>query len=397
MLVTESPNAVQRLKTIVHVLVVVVGINHRLNVVGYTHLGDLLGEEFAASGNVGMLDIVQALQWVRSNIERFGGDPQNVVIFGESGGGRKVSVMQAMPAAQGLYHRAVVESGPGIIMIERAAAHEVTELLLRELGLEKSRAHELQSMPIDRLEGAYHKVSRMRQGTLASPFGSFAPVVEGKILPRHPFSPTAPSVSADIPLMIGSNRTEATLFNLDDRTLDTLDEAGLQQRVSRLFKEDASSLIDVYRRQYPDATARELYLYIETDGRYGVPTKILAERKAALKRGAVHVYRFDWATPVMNGKLQSPHALDIPFVFDHPKESAVFTGGTSEAVALADKVSDAWIAFAHTGDPNVSKLPQWPAYNATDRATMLFNNECKVVDDPQKETRVAMTAALKLP
>lgn len=377
--------------------VVVVGINHRLNVVGYTHLGNLLGDEFAASGNVGMLDIVQALQWVRTNIERFGGDPNNVMIFGESGGGRKVSVLQAMPSAQGLYHRAIIQSGPGIIMLDRAQATEVSELLLRELGLDKSKARQLQTTPIEQLLTAYHKVARQRPGSLGSPFGNFAPVVDGGILPQHPFSPTAPAISADIPLMIGSNRTEATLFNLGDRALDTLDDVGLQQRVVRLFKDDAGAIIDAYRKQYPGAVPRDLFTYIETDGRYGVPTKILAERKAALKRGPVYVYRFDWATPVMDGRLQSPHALEIPFAFDRAKESSALTGGTPEAVALADKVSDAWIAFARTGNPNVSKLPKWPTYDASTRATMLFDNESKVVNDPQKETRVAMEAALKLP
>jgi para-nitrobenzyl esterase len=376
--------------------VVVVAINHRLNVVGHSHLSELLGDEFAASGNVGMLDVVQALQWVRTNIERFGGDPNNVMIFGESGGGRKVSVLQAMPSAQGLYHRAVVQSGPGIHMLDRATAHEVSELLLRELGIDKSNARQLQSTPIDQLLIAYHKVARQRPGTLGSPFGNYAPVVDGKILPQHPFSPMAPAISADIPLLIGSNRTEATLFNLGDRALPTLDEAGLQQRIAKLFKDGSAALIDTYRKQYPNATPGDLFIYIETDGRYGVPTKILAERKAALNRGPVYVYRFDWATPVMGGRLQSPHALEIPFAFDRAKESSALTGGTPEAVALADKVSDAWIAFARTGNPNVSKLPKWPVYDVNTRATMLFDIESKVVNDPQKETRVAMEAALKL-
>jgi para-nitrobenzyl esterase len=343
-----------------------------------------------------MLDIVFAMQWVRDNIERFGGDPNTVMIFGESGGGRKVSVLQAMPAARGLYHRAVVESGPGIRMVDRGLANEVSELLLRELGLDKSKARALQTTPIDKLLTAYFKVARERQGTLGSPFASFAPVVEGKVLPHHPFSPAAPSISAEIPLLIGSNRTEATLFNLGDKSLDTLDDAGLTARVSGLFKDDAGNLIDVYRKQYPQATPRDLYLYIETDGRYGVPTKILAARKAALNRGPCYVYRFDWASPAMNGKLQSPHALEIPFAFDHTQESSALTGGTPEAAALADKVSDAWIAFARTGNPNTKKLPNWPKYDAKNRPTMLFDNESKLVNDPQKETREAMERALKL-
>jgi para-nitrobenzyl esterase len=359
------------------------------------HLGDIAGPEFAQSGNVGMLDIVQALQWVRNNIERFGGDPKTVMIFGESGGGRKVSVLQAMPAAQGLYHRAVVESGPGTTMMDRGPATEVTELVLAELGISKANAHELQTVPIDKLISAYHKISRIRQGTLNYPFGSFAPVVDGKVLPQHPFDPVAPMISADIPLMIGSNRTEATLFNLGDPKMFTLDEAGLQDRVARLLKEDAPAVIDAYRKAHPSASPSDIYFYIETDGRYGVPTKVLASRKAALKRGPCYVYRFDWATPVMGGKLQSPHSLEIPFAFDHAIESKGLTGGGPDAVALADKVSDAWIAFARTGNPNTPKLPAWPAYNE-ERPTMLFDNESKVMNDPDKATREVMQRVLKM-
>jgi para-nitrobenzyl esterase len=375
--------------------VVVIGINHRLNAVGHMHLGDIAGADFAQSGNVGMLDIVQALQWVRNNIERFGGDPKTVMIFGESGGGRKVSVLQAMPAAQGLYHRAVVESGPGTTMMDRGPATEVTELVLAELGIGKANARQLQAAPIDKLISAYHKVSRIRQGTLNYPFGSFAPVVDGKVLPQHPFDPVAPAISADIPLMIGSNRTEATLFNLGDPKMFTLDEAGLQDRVARLLKDDAAVVIDAYRKAHPGASPSDIYFYIETDGRYGVPTKVLASRKAALKRGPCYVYRFDWATPVMGGKLQTPHSLEIPFVFDHAIESKGLTGGGADAVALADKISDAWIAFARTGNPSTAKLPTWTAYNE-ERPTMLFDNESKVVNDPDKATREVMQRVLKM-
>lgn len=376
--------------------VVVVAINHRLNAVGFTHLGDIAGEDFAQSGNVGMLDVVHALQWVRDNIAQFGGDPDTVTAFGESGGGRKVSVLQAMPAAQGLYHRAIVQSGPGIRMMQREAANKATQLLLAELGLDKSKARELQHVPIDKLMAAYHKVSNSREANAGSATGSFAPFVDGKVLPAHPFDPVAPAISADIPLMIGSNRTEATLFNVSDPTAFKLDEAGMKQRVQRLLREDSDAVIVAYRQAHPTATASDIFFLIQTDQRYGVPTKVLAARKAALGRGLCYVYRFDWETPVMDGRLKTPHALEIAFAFDNTQRSARFTGGGADAAALADKVSDAWIAFARTGNPNVAKLPKWPAYNASDRPTMLFKNESKVANDPGKETRLAMQKALAL-
>jgi para-nitrobenzyl esterase len=185
------------------------------------------------------------------------------------------------------------------------------------------------------------------------------------------------------------------LFNLGDPKMFTLDEAGLQDRVARLLKDDAPAVIDAYRKAHPGASPSDIYFYIETDGRYGVPTKVLAARKAALKRGPCYVYRFDWATPVMGGKLQTPHSLEIPFVFDHAIESKGLTGGGADAVALADKISDAWIAFARTGNPSTAKLPTWTAYNE-ERPTMLFDNESKVVNDPDKATREVMQRVLKM-
>lgn len=376
--------------------VVVVTINHRLNAVGFTHLGDLAGEEFAQSGNVGMLDVVHALQWVKENIAQFGGDPDTVMVFGESGGGRKVSVLQAMPAAQGLYHRAIVQSGPGIRMTAREHATRASELLLTELGLNRSRVRELQNVPIEALMRAYHKVASNPLAMRASATGFFAPVVDGAVLPAHPFDPVAPAMSADVPLLIGSNRTEATLFHAGDPSAFKLDEAGMQQRVQRILPEDADAVIAAYAKAHPDASPSDLFFLIETDQRYGVPTKVLAARKAALKRGPCYVYRFDWATPVADGRLRTPHALEIPFAFDNTTTSARFTGGGEGARALADRVSDAWIAFARTGNPNTPKLPKWSAYDAGARATMLFDNECTVVNDPGRETRLVMEKALKL-
>jgi para-nitrobenzyl esterase len=373
--------------------VVVVTVNHRLNVLGFAHLADLGGDEFAQSGNVGMLDIVQALGWVRENIAEFGGDPNRVLIFGESGGGRKVAVLLAMPSAKGLFHRAAIQSGPGIRMVARERANKASEMLLAELGLGKAQVHQLQTLPLDRIMVAYHAVTK-KLGT--GVISGFAPVVDGAVLPHHPFDPVAPSVSADVPLIIGSNRTEMTLFSLGDPSTFTLDEAGLKQRVGRLVGDSVERAIDVYRKANPVATPSDLYFLIFSDFQYGAATAKLAERKAALGRAPAYLYKFAWETPVMDGKLKSPHALEIAFVFDNVKVSARYTGGGPDAGALADKMSDAWIAFARTGNPNTPKLPRWPAYNAVERATMIFNNECKVENDPGREQRLVMEGVLKL-
>lgn len=373
--------------------VVVVTINHRLNVLGFAHLADLGGEEFAQSGNAGMLDIVHALKWVRENIAQFGGDPNTVMIFGESGGGRKVSALLAMPSAKVLFHRAVIESGPGLRMVERERANKASEMLLAELGLNKTQVRDLQTLPLDRIMVACHAVTRKLGGGVT---GGFAPVVDGKVLPHHPFDPVAPAESADVPLIVGNNRTEMVLFSLGDPSTFTLDEAGLQQRVKGLVGDHTQRVVELYRKANAGATPSDLYFLIYTDFQYRAYTTKLAERKAALGKAPAYLYNFAWETPVMGGKLKSPHALEIPFVFDNTEPSARYTGGGPEAKALADKMSDAWIAFARTGNPNIAKLPHWPAYNATQRPTMIFNNQSKVENDPIREQRLVMYDVLKL-
>jgi para-nitrobenzyl esterase len=277
-------------------------------------------------------------------------------------------------------------------MMERNASNAATLALLKELGLDKSRARELQHVPLDKLMIAYHKVSRTSIPN--APPGGFAPLVDGTVLPAHPFDPVAPAISADIPLMIGSNKTEMTLLAVGNDRAFNLDEAAMRQNARTLLKDHADAAIAAYRKEHPGASPSDINFLVESDERYGVPTKVIAARKAALKRAPVYVYRFDWETPVMGGILKTPHALEISFTFDNTKIAERFTGGGADAGALADKMSDAWIAFARTGNPNVSKLPNWPTYSTPDRPTMLFNNECKVVNDPDKESRMIVEKAL---
>jgi len=374
--------------------VVVVSINHRLNVLGFADLSEF-SSDFAASGDVGMLDIVQALQWVRQNIAQFGGDPNTVMIFGQSGGGRKVETLLAMPSAKGLFHRATIESGAALQVAGREIAIRNAERLLAKLEVSKSDVHKLQQLPLDKIMRAYFAVVRDEPGVDQTVSG-FVPAVDGKILPQQPFQPAASPVSAEVPVMIGCTRTEMTLFAANDPGAFQLDDAGLHMRVKELLGGRAPAMIDLYRKLNRNATASDIYFLIASDYRYGAPTMKIAERRAALGKAPVYAYYFTWETPVQGGRLKSPHTMEIPFVFDNVQISARLTGGGPEAMALADKLSDTWIAFARTGNPNNPKMPQWPAFTAKNRPTMVFNNVSKVVDDPLHEELIAMYEALKL-
>jgi para-nitrobenzyl esterase len=369
---------------------VVVSINHRLNVLGFTYLAELRGHP--QSGDAGMLDIVHALRWVRENIAEFGGDPNNVTVFGQSGGGRKVATLLAMPSAKGLFHRAIIESGATIKLVEREQAARVATALVRRLGLPiNADARSLQGLPIDLIMKAYF--ATVRSMNVDQMTMGFSPTVDGSAVPMHPFHPTAADVSPDVPLIIGSTRTELT--SSADDALFALDDAGMRNEINTLLGPAGAGVIDVYSKANPIATPSELYFLIASDHRYGAPVMKIAERRAELGKGAVYLYYFRWETPLDGGRLKSPHTIEIPFVFDNVKTSRL-TADAPDAPALADKISDAWIAFARTGDPNTPKLPQWPKFDATNRATMVFDSTSTVVNDPIREQRLALFGAMGL-
>jgi para-nitrobenzyl esterase len=373
--------------------VVVVSINHRLNVLGFTYLQEFGGAEFAESGDVGMLDIGHALKWVRANIAKFGGDPNAVMIFGQSGGGRKVATLLAMPSAKGLFHRACIESGATIKLVERDQGTRVAERLLAKLGVPKPQVRELQKLPVEKIMSAYFDVVKDVAGEDQMTAG-FSPTVDGKAVPQHPFHTVASAVSANVPLMIGSTRTEIT--SSADAAAFSLTEDSMRGRIAALLGKNADEAIDVYRKANPGATPSDLYFLIASDHRYTAPVMKIAERRAALGRGPVYLYYFRWESPAQGGKLKSPHTIEIPFAFDNVKIAANLTGGGPEAMALADRVSDAWIAFARTGDPNTPKLPRWPAFNSKDRPTMVIDNQSRVENDPLLDQRKLMFRALDL-
>jgi para-nitrobenzyl esterase len=370
--------------------VVVVTINHRLNVLGFTYLAALGGPDFEQSGDAGMLDVVQALKWVRDNIEQFGGDPNTVMIFGQSGGGRKVGTLLGMPSAKGLFHRAAIESGATVKLVDRDQATRVAERLVSKLQLGRNEVREMQKMPLAKIMAAYFDVVK-DMGDADQMTEGFSPTVNGTTVPEHPFYPVASGISPNVPLMLGHTRTEMTLQSPADTF--TLDEDGMRARVRTILADKTADTIDLYRRSNPGASPSDIYFLIASDYRYGAPVMKIAERRAALNKAPVYLYYFRWETPVQGGRLKSPHTIEIPFAFDNVKISASLTGGGAEAMALADKMSEAWIAFARTGDPNTPKLPRWPRFNANDRPTMVFNNESRVVNDPIREQRLAMFAA----
>jgi len=367
---------------------VIVSVNHRLNALGYTYLEALDGN-FAGSGDAGMLDIVLALEWVRDNIANFGGDPGNVTIFGQSGGGRKVATLLTMPQAKELFHRAIIESGATLKLVEREQATRVASALMGKLGVGRPNVRELQQLPLDRIMSAYFAV--VREMNVDQMTMGFSPTVDGRFVPRHPFHPDASPVSADVPVMIGSTRTELT--SSSDEAAFSLTEAGLRERVAALFGDRAQRTIDAYRGANAGATPSDLYFLIASDERYNAPVMKIAERRAALAAGSVYLYYFRWESPYDGGRLRSPHTIEIPFAF-HNLEASRLTADAPTAPALADQISDAWLAFARTGNPNTPKLPAWPAFDAAQRSTMVFDTRSAVMNDPIRAQRLAMFEAL---
>jgi len=351
--------------------VVVVGLTHRLNVFGFAYLAELGGEKYADASNAGMKDIIAGLEWIRDNVASFGGDPGNVTIFGQSGGAGKVSTLLGMPAAQGLFHRAIAQSGSAVTSMPASAATESAEALMSRLGLTGNQV----------------------RGGPGAGFNA-APVVDDKSLPRNVFDPTATDISANVPLLIGSTETEVT-WNVDTDYTPPVDDAALRERIRKTLRSADDAQIDgviaIYRKDRPKASNLDLALILETDAspfRSGTDTQ--AERKAALGRAPVYVYRFQWYSPVSGGRLRAMHCMDIPFVFENVDISQSVVGDGPDRSALADKMSSAWVAFARNGNPNHKGLPKWDPFTSDRRATMIFNTECRAVNDPYREERLAV-------
>jgi para-nitrobenzyl esterase len=374
--------------------VVVVTVNQRLNIFGFLDLSAIGGAAFAPSGNAGTLDMVAALEWVRDNIDRFGGDPGNVTIFGESGGGGKVCTLLAMPSARGLFHRAIVQSGAAVRLRERDRAARLTEAVLKAVGLTAAQLDQLQALPVAQLLTAVGPALKAI-GPAPMPLFDrypFGPVVDGEIVPRHPFDPDAPDISADIPLLIGDMKDEmASFLATDDKVWNrTLTEPELRDRVAAVSDKHVDQVIATYRRLHPGMNPAERLIATLTDSNFRTRSLIVAERKT-MQAAPVYMYAFNWETPLFGGRLKAPHALDVPFTFD----TLDFTNATDRSPAahkLAATMSGAWAAFARSGKPEDLAMPAWPAYNETERATMILDSECRVEGDPGGETRLLWRA-----
>ena len=329
-----------------------------------------------------MLDAVLALEWVRDNIVEFGGDPDNVTIFGESGGGVKVTTLMALPQATGLFHKAIIQSGPGIVGVDPARATPFAQKVLDHFNIKKDELHKLHELTSDQLLEAVTTLAG--EGPGAS--GSLEPVVDGKVYPRHPFVPDAAPTSVNIPVIVGTNKDEAALFSAADPKRRSFTEEDLHKRLDRFLGERKEEILAVYKAHRPEASPWDLYIGITSEN-MRLWSIQLAEAKAAAGGAPVYMYLFTWESRYMGGMFKACHALEIPFVFNNP-DIAPFTGKGEDRYALAADMSQAWINFARTGDPNGNGLPEWPAYDKEKRATMIFDAPCRVEADPRKEERL---------
>lgn len=363
--------------------VVVITHNHRLNVFGYFNVE----ETFAGSANAGMLDIVALLEWVRDNVSGFGGDPGNVTVFGQSGGGGKISALMAMPAAKGLFHKAIIQSGSTLRMSTPEESARIAAAVLAEFDLTRPQAAQLQTAPLDRLcAAAQAAIRKLNAQTRAGARRiGWAPTVDGKVLPQHPFDPEAPEISASVPMLIGTNLNEM-VHGVDNPDCDALTKEELLQRVTERYGASAQPIIDAYKREYPNANAFDLFSAISTANMHR-NAMLQAERKAAQGGAPAYQYLFSWRTPALDGRPRAFHSAELAFVFDNADRCVNLSGGTPEALSLSTKISRAWVQFARTGNPHHGWLPPWPAYEPAKRATMIFDQPCRLKNDPEGEGR----------
>jgi para-nitrobenzyl esterase len=367
--------------------VVVVTLNHRLNLLGFMDLSGY-GEKYAQSGNVGMLDIVTALQWVRDNISAFGGDPNRVLIFGQSGGGAKVSTLMGMPAAKGLFHRAVVQSGSFSLSTKPDLSHKLTDLVIAELGLNASSVGKLHDLP-------YLDIFRASQAVMArvNPhFGialsitkmgqmlNFGPVLDGKVIPANPFGDKASALSADVPMMIGTTLNEFA-NGMNHPEFELMTDADLLARAEEFYPGKAKDVIAAFRKRTPDDKPADLFSRMATAPVRRAAIK-QATSKAALNKAPAYLYWFHWKTAMFDGRPRAFHCAELPFVFFNTDRMENMTGGGPVPMALAEKMADTWIQFARTGDPNHAGIPAWQKFSPKTVPTLIWDNEVRMAIDP---------------
>lgn len=369
--------------------VVVVSINHRLNILGFLDLSEY-GEEYRESANNSILDIVAALQWVKTNISNFGGDPDNVTIFGQSGGGAKVNTLMAMPRAKGLFHKAINQSGAfrGNLTTKEVTQSIAAEVL-NQLSISPEQVDSLQNIPFKDLSAAGAKALKIvsdklkEKGNTSSGVNlNWGPSRDGSALPYDLMSAEALELSKEVPLLIGTTKNEFAPFA--NMRFFNASEKEVMDHIEQVYKDKADDYVAAVKKAYPNDTKPEDLLSIDTRFRPGAVYQ--ANQKSNLEGGApVYMYLFTWQSPVFDGKYKSLHCMELPFVFDNIERANHMTGGGEKAQLLADKMSSAWINFAKTGDPNHAGLPTWPKYNTVNTATMHLDNTCEVKPQLDKE------------
>jgi para-nitrobenzyl esterase len=357
--------------------VVVVTVNHRLAAFGYLNLADAgAPSEFAYAGVCGIMDLTASLEWVRDNIAAFGGDPGRVMIFGQSGGGAKTTAMLATPAAKGLFHRAAVQSGSALRFATREDSAKTAETFVARLGLTKANVADIQKLPWRQLLEA-----QVAMGA-GGPGGGFGPVMDGHYLPHHPFDPAAPPESREVPIIVSTALEEAALAltNFD------VDEAGVKAGLRTRYPDKADALWSMYRAANPTKSPFLVQCQVVTDAGFRRSAFVQAERKAAAGGAPADMYLWSWPSPGYDGKFGAVHGTDVSATFYNVRDNIIGVG-SAEGRRMCERLASAWVAFAKTGDPSSDMLPHWPAYEPGARATMVFDNDTRVVNDPRGEMR----------
>jgi para-nitrobenzyl esterase len=380
--------------------VVVVQTNHRLGLMGFLYLDEIAGEEYAGSGNMGVADIAAGLKWVNENIANFGGDPNNVMIFGESGGGGKTSCLYAMPEAAPFFNKCSIESGPGVRMLTTEMAAKTTAHVLNELGISGSNWRKILEVPTSTLLEIQSKIPTVppfqpKNGLKdQEPIWGFGPVVDGVVLPHHPFDPKATAISRNKPLLVGWNEDEHTFFAWQQKDVApfSMDFGGIQERLSSEFGENTNQLIATYRKARPEASAPDIFVAIMSINRMGLGSIEIAEKKSQQQAAPVYLYNFGYKSnmkiPDTTYEMGTPHAMDISFKFNNevpPKEGEAprmgFGGTKPDRFQASHNFAELWTNFAKTGKPSAKNAPEWPAYNESERATMRIDATCEVILD----------------
>jgi para-nitrobenzyl esterase len=384
-----------------HFDVVVVETNHRLGLMGFLYLDELGGADYEGSGNNGMLDIVEGLKWVNENIAQFGGDPTNVMIWGESGGGAKTACLYAMPSAAPYFNKASIESGPGVRMVDKITAQETTLMLLKELNISVNDWRKILEVPTATLLAMQAKLpfvppfieKNKNKGMMQRNAGGFAPVVDGKALPINPFDPTAPMISKNKPLLVGWNEDEYAFFAWErkDTEFTKLDFDGLHKKLELQYGNDTQKLIETYRKANPIATAPDIFMAVSSITMMGLGSILIAERKSTQRAAPVYLYNFGYKSevkiPNSDYAMGTPHAMDISFKFfnESADKPSFFGGNKPERVTASHNFAELWTNFAKTGKPSAKNAPKWGAYNLKNRPTMRIDTKLEVLNNRFKD------------